>query len=299
LHVGERYPESQAAFEESLELMDEDRERRWRIPRWPVEGDVRDLLDEVEGRPSEENLLLRRLWTLADPLYLKEGNDRLTAHYARWTATRIRERARNPFRLSWGDDLSELTVRHGWQVGWERTPSRDFGTFDDVVGHNHPLGRDYMPPGDALDEPARSESEDLHPETRNPRSLYAPRYAPVLLPMEGQVAVFPRGATMAVVATHFLPPDTTFHAGHPHPLPWLEPGDQAGMADRTGLFALPMRGSEAAGRRTSPFRVERRGQSDGASLVEVPIGDYVVSSESWSPSRRRAGRLRAGVLAGR
>jgi hypothetical protein len=34
-------------------------------------------------------------------------------------------------------------------------------------------------------------------------------------------------------------------------------------------------------------------------VLEVPVGAYVVSVESWSPERRRAGRSRAGTLIAR
>lgn len=346
LHGMGRYPESLEVFEGALTRMDGEKARRWRIPRWPVDGGVRDLLEEAEERmtvaaegragpedepagadprvPAAIEEILQRLWTLADPLWLVEGNDRLTAHYARWTFTEIRDDARNPFRLAWGDDLSQLTVRHGWQVGWERRPARDYLSRDGVLGHNHPMGRDFIPPGEVVRDPVSAGPDDLNPGAGRTRSLHAPPYAPVLLPMDGQVAVFPRGRTMAVVATHFLPPDTTFHAHHRHPLPWLEPGDQVDMVDRTGLFALrvgvadtaavadgsadlpdsvtegPVRLGAArrspSGAEPPPIRgVRRLHGPDGASLLELPTGDYVVSAESWSPSRRRAGRLRTGI----
>lgn len=291
LHGLGRYEEALTTFEDALIRMEPGRARQWRIPRWPVDGRTRDLLASAEASPFGTSRDLDRLWALADPLYLVAGNDRLTAHYARWTVTELRDRARNPFRLSWGDDLRELTVRHGWQMGWERTPARSFAGQDDVVGHDHPLGRDYLPAGEALSAPAAATAEALQPRLRAPKSLYAPSYAPVLLPMEGQVGVFPRGRTMVVVTSHVLPEDTTFHADHRHPLPWLEPGDQADMLDRTGLFAQPVSGV------SEPFGVQHIGSTEGASMLEMPTADYVISAESWSPSLRRAGRLRFGLEA--
>lgn len=149
-----------------------------------------------------------------------------------------------------------------------------------------------MPPGDVLRAPSTADAESLQPDMRRPRSLHAPDYAPVLLPMEGQVGVFPRDGGVVVAATHFLPADTTFHSDHRHPLPWLDPGDQAGLSDRIGLFALSVGdGSQAI------LGVQRAGNTDGALLLELPTGDYVISAESWSPPRRRAGRLRTGVEA--
>ena len=152
------------------------------------------------GCQSGESELLARVWHLADPLYLVDGNDRLTAHYARWTVATLRDRARNPFHISWGRDLDELTVRHGWELGWERSASRSFTSVENVIGHKHPEGRDYLPSGRALQDPVAASVEVLSPGKVRPRSLYAPRYAPVLLPMEGQLAVFPRGTRMAIVA---------------------------------------------------------------------------------------------------
>ena len=308
LHGLGRYADAAPVFERALDDMDPELARRWRVPRRPVDSDVRELLESAATDPDSERRLLDRLWWLADPLYLVDGNDRLTEHYARWTVARLRERARTPFRLSWGSDLEELTVRHGWEMGWERRPTRDFTSLDHIVGHKHPEGRDFMPPARALEAPDTATAEDLRADRRRPRSLYAPAYAPVLLPMEGQLAVFPRGARTVIVATHYLPADTTLHATHSHPIPWLEPGDQADAPDRAGLFAMAVedgrlhraeRVGGGAGGAEGAEGSEGEGAegAEGASLLDVPTGPYVVSSEAWSPSARRAGRLRKGVPA--
>jgi hypothetical protein len=286
LHGLGRFDDSLRAFQRALGLMDPEEARRWRVPRWPVDGRMRGVLDDAP--PDSLDAVLTRMWALADPMYLVAGNDRLTAHYARWTLSEIRRRARNPFQISWGSDMTQLTVRHGWEMGWEREWSRDVFSRDHVVGHKHPEGRDFMPPGGAVEAPAVATDEDLVADRRRPRSLYAPAYAHVLLPARGQIAVLPRGDQMAVVATHFLPPDTTAELGHVHPRPWLDPGDQADLPDEAGLFLLAVDGSIAASRRV-------RGTTEAALLVQAPAGGYVVSAEAWSPSLRRAGRHRAGV----
>ena len=292
LHGLGRFEDAYRAYQRALMAMDSATARRWRVPEWPVESSVRDRLDDVKGDAETEALLLDRLWQLADPLYLVAGNDRLTEHFARWTVTELRERARNPFHIRWGSDMDQLTVRHGWELGWERSPSRDFSSLDDVIGHKHPEGRDYMPPGDVLLSPERASPEDLRPDRQRPRSLYAPAYAPVLLPMDAQVGVFPRAATTLILASPVLPEDTTYHSGHEHALPWMTAGDQASLADRIGLFAAPVEGGEVRA-------VTRTGSPDGALVLEVATGDYVISVESWSPKLRRAGRDRAGVPAAR
>ena len=261
----------------------------WRIPERSVDSDARNFLRAYRelGRDSL-SVALDRFWMMADPLYIVPGNDRMTAHYARWTVATLKDGARNPYRLRWGRDLEELTVRNGWEVGWERSFGSIPGSLNTVTGHQDNEARDYMPLGRALEAPAMANFADLAVRRNRPRSLYQPPYAPVLLPMEGQLAVFPRGNRMMLVATYFLPEDTTFHVNHDHPRPWLEPGDQSGMDDQIGLFAVPVEG-----RRT--LSEGRTGRTGGGLLLDMPAGSYVVSAESWSPERRRAGRLRRGL----
>jgi len=288
LHGLGRYEEAERAFERALEGMDPEQAKRWREPRRAVQGGVRDVVDDADGDDRAD--ALSRLWTLADPSYLVPGNDRRTEHYARWTVARIRERARNPYQIGWGGDLEELLVRFGWEVGWERARSWNITEAPAVVGHQHPAGREYMPSADAMRDPATAGIEDLAPGgLRRPRSLYAPAYAPVILPMDGQVVVFPRGDRETVVATAFVPADTTRHPGDDWPRPWMEAGDQAGLPDRAGLFLVPVLGRGAILSRT------RTGTGEGSLLLEAPAGDYVVSVEAWRPPERVAGRTRMGL----
>ena len=277
------------AFEAALVGADPEVAREWRVPERTVDRGLRAILtDAAEAGPDSLAAALATVWMLADPLYLVDGNDRLTAHYARWTVATLRDRARNPFHISWGRDLEELTVRHGWEMGWERSASRSFGSVENVIGHKHPEGRDYMPSGRALGDLSNAPAEALRADRSEPRSLYAPVYAPVILPIEADVAVFPRGDRAILIATPYLPEDTTFHAGHDHPRPWLDARDQRGMADRIGLFAVPVAGGDGLARKST-------GASEGPLMLEVPAGEYVVSVESWSPELRRAGRSRAGM----
>jgi hypothetical protein len=288
LHGLHRYLEAEGAFGRALGGMDPELALEWRVPDRTVDPDGRGILDAAVTAGDETlKVVLERLWWLSDPLYLVEGNDRMTAHYARWTVATLKDGARNPYRLSWARDLEELTVRHGWEIGWERSWASTPGAREGITGHKDPEGRDYLPSGRVLADPTAATSSDLGADRRRPRSLYAPPYAPVLLPMDGQLALFPRGDRIAVVATHFLPTDTTYHVGHDHPRPWMETADQAGISDRIGLFAVPVDG----GARVADHRL---GSSEGALMIEVPAGAWVVSAESWSPERRRAGRSRIG-----
>jgi len=296
LHGLQRYPEAELAFERALLSMDAERAQMWRIPRRVVDSDSRRILDDLRRAPSDSvDAVLSRLWMLSDPLFLVDGNDRKTAHYARWTVSTIREQARNPFHIRWGDDMEQLTVRFGWEIAWQRSLDRfSVRAGENVIGRKHPERRDYMPSGAALASPGQATHEDLLADKRRPRSLYAPAYAPQLLPMVGQVAIFPRGDRMIVVGTHFLPEDTTVHAQHRHHLPWLEAGEQEDMRDRAGLFLLSS--DQAAVWSDRSIRsIRSMAGTDGVLSLEAPVGSYVVASEAWSPAQRRAGRYREGI----
>jgi hypothetical protein len=289
LHGLGRWVEAERAFDVALYEMDLERAWDWRVPVRAVDGDARDFLEEL--RTTSTDSVARttdRLWRLADPLHLVEGNDRKTAHFARWTVATLRDGSRTPYGISWGSDLEELLVRHGWEIGWEREPSRRVTERDRIVGRKHPDGRDYLPPGRALVDPASAVPDDYLAGRTRPRSLYAPPYAPVVLPLEGQIAMFPRGRTFTVVATHFLPTDTTRRAREGIPRPWSDSGDQADLPDRAGLFLL----DAASGEVTAGEAVDG---AEGALRVEGAAGRHVLSVETWSPSRRLAGRLRMGV----
>ncbi len=289
LHGLGRHGAAEAAFERALAGMDPERARSWRVPERAVDPDARRWLrDRERAGPDSLRAALETLWRWADPLYLVEGNDRLTEHYARWTVATLKDGARNPFRLRWGSDLEELTVRHGWEIGWERSPGRTVGGPYVITAHKHPEAREYVPAGRTLAAPAGRGPRDFVADPGRGGSLYAPPYAPVTLPMEGQWAVFPRVEATVIVATAFLPEDTSFHAGHDHARPWMEKGNQAGMPDRIGLFAVSVAGGAT--------RAETRtGTSAGALTIELGEDTYVVSVESWSPELRRAGRMRFGL----
>jgi hypothetical protein len=291
LHMMTRYVEAEAAFDRALAAMPHDEARAWRDLRPLLDGKARDRLERARNAgPADEAAALERLWRFADPLLLVPGNDRRTEHLARRTMERVREDARNPYGLSWGRDLSELLVRYGWEVGWQRTFPRpgDLSLHGSVIGRQHPYTRAYVPSGDVLDAPLDAEPERWNPGDRPlAPSGYAPPYAPVLLPAPSQIAVFPHGDSVSVVARVEMPADTTYHAGHDHP-PLELPARWAGTAERVGLFLQPLDGGAA-------FGVEASGDRPDALVVDAPVGTYMLSLERWDPASGRAGRVRRGL----
>jgi len=292
LHGLGRTEEAERAFDRALHGMDLERAWRWRVPRQAVDRDGRRLLDALRDAPPDSvQGVLDRLWALADPLHLVPGNDRKTAHFARWTVATLRQGARTPYGLRWANDLEELVVRNGWELGWEREIDPRSTGPDVVIGRNHPEGRDFMPSGSVLAAPYVSEGADHVASRTRPRSLHAPVYAPVILPMDVQVAIFPRGPAFVLVAAHEVPADTTRRAREGRPRPWMDVGEGSdrvgGEADVGGLYLI----EAATGGRAASARTQG---TTGVSWVEAEAGRYLMSVEAWSPSRRIAGRHREG-----
>lgn len=291
LHVEGRYPEAGDAFGRALAAMDPERAREWNDPRPLLDRDARRALDDAAERsPAERDSLVHLLWRLSDPLHLVPGNERRTEHLARHSVVRIRSEARNPHNISWGDDLAELLVRYGWGVGWERVPpdpGRPLGGGD-VVGHEHPESRVFVPRGSVLTEPLTPEPERWAPRLEYAPSAYAPAYAPVILPMEGHVAVLHRGDRALVAATWELPSDTT-RRGREGVRPEHRP--PPAFRDEPVQAALILSALDGDGVHT--VRMERAPR--GALTLEVPAGSYGVSVEVLDPGIGRAGRLRRGL----
>ncbi|MDT8340941.1 MAG: hypothetical protein RQ751_05465, partial [Longimicrobiales bacterium] len=285
LHALQRYVEAEGAFRRALAARDPEEAERWTDPAILLgrEGRAR-----VSGRVEAAWWEGAGFWEMADPLFLVPGNDRWTEHLARQVLARIRDGAVNPYGLRWGDDLTEALVRFGPEAGWERVRPgpADRGAAPGAVGQHHPESRGHLPPAAALAGPGGTPPEAWNPAgRRNPAAVYAPAYAPVVLPVPGPVLRFPRGDSLVLAARLELPPDTTWHRGHGHPTLPVPPAFR-GLPPRVGLFAL--RSGSLAAADTAP------GVS-GSVRIALPPGEYLVSGEVWAPDSLRAGRVREGI----
>jgi len=291
LHAQGRFTQSEAAFREALENMDGDQRRRWMDPGILLDGAGARFLSGADREGAEAyEAALRRVWTFSDPLYLVEGNDRLTEHWSRMTMARTRQGATNPYGMSWGRDLEEVLVRYGWEIGWERalSPPGDPLGMDAAIGHHHPESRRYLPPGEALRSPEATAPSAWRMSEPGARDGYAPSYAPVILPADGELLRFPRGDRVVVIAPYALPDDTSHHASHDHP-PFAPTEEMVGLPTQAGLFLLPVQGDA--------FLEARRAGERGTLMLEAPSGAYLASLEVWSPERGLAGRQRQGLVA--
>lgn len=289
LHIRTEYVESEAAFRRALAEMPGEERRYWMTPRYILTGDGVD--DFMEGTPEEQTARFDLFWLLSDPLFLFEGNDRFTDHFARWVVAMNRREAVDPLGIQWGEDLEETLVRYGRNTGYGRVhnPRRmmtnGFSDTRRMVGYHHPKSRGYLFPEAFLESPS-----DIHPETwitapREARTWYAPPYAPEVRGLDTQMGRFRRDGQMMVVAA-YRPTLVTGRDATRVPA-WSREGGVEGPP-AAGLFLVPMDGR-------APLRVQSR-EEDGVLSMRVRPGPYVAGLEVVDLAGRQAWRARQGVV---
>ena len=292
LHHHTDFVRSESAFRRAIEAMPAEVREEWTSPGRVLGRDLRRWL----STQPDSATALARLWTLADPLFLVEGNDRWTGHMSRWSYAMSAERATNPYDINWGNDFTEVSVRYGWPIAWERSWPRIGQTRASVTGRDLPAAFRAFPPRDVL---ARGpdggglviweEEEEDHP-----RATYLPPYLDSLGELDAQVSRFWRAGHVVVVAAWRTPE---------FPRPERSPGDGRGPANSvppaensppdsvlSGLFV------EQGGALEADVRTMAKPGSTVRLSARVPWSDWgVVSLEAWVPELRSAYRLRAGV----
>jgi hypothetical protein len=284
LHHLHRFREAEAAFDLALGDMDPEAAREWR--------DVERILDPDGYRryrsldEDAREVLERKVWALADPLFLVPGNDLRTAHLSRRVASAIRERARNPHNIGWGSDMTEITVRYGPVYGWEQERA-NWGHVGPprVLGRFHPKSRGLLPPGRYLDDPASLPPGEWRTDERRARSRYAPSYSPRIHALEPEVLRFLRGDSLLVVAAW----EVEGSLDHPG-ADWI-PAPEDGY--RSGLFLLPVGPGDG-----DPGELLGSTAGTGAMgrlQLRASPGEYLLSVEAWHPDEARAWRSREGI----
>ena len=273
LHHQEDFTEAEAAFARALAAMPADTAGGWADPYPLLDGELRDWL---EAQPDSASAA-RRLWTLADPLYVVAGNERWTAHLSRWVYSMSSDGAMSPHQLRWGEDMTEAVVRYGWPIAWERSWPRAGQSTVQVTGRDPPASVRTLPPRNVLD--GGSDSVDAvvwEVPDRHARSVYLPTYLDTIGSLDGQTGRFWRrdGVILIGVATLPDPPAGTLPP---------EPFD-AGLFVETGGVA-----------RTLGRAAVETGAVVRLSGVAPWADRGVVSLEAWAPGHRRAKRLRKGI----
>ena len=273
LHRGGDAVGAEEAYARALEAMPASTRAAWSDPELLLDPGLRGWL---KGQPDSV-AAVEELWTLADPLFVAEGNDRRTAHYSRWVYSMGSEDARNPFAIPWGDDMTEVVVRYGWPAGWERL-------WPEGGIHPRPLrvrGMDLpgefraFPPRSVLErDPAEDEPVAWELVEDGPApSLHRPEYLDTLGALAGQVGRLWR-------------PDGVLVLGA-----WRVPGSEVRRAAvRSGLFVV----------QGGAMALAERADAEPGGTIRVAgraphAGWGVLSIESWAPEARRAWRLRQGM----
>lgn len=299
LHAFDRFTDAETAFELALAEMEPERRETWQALELITDGRARDRLRDAEREGGDaDDRWRRRFWTLSDPLFLREGNDRRSEHFSRWVMAHIQERARTPWAFPWSSDLEELTIRYGWERGWERS---DAGTSAlsasaSVVGHMLPHGRQFIPPGEVIEDLFDLPEDGWVLEEETPATAYTPTFAEHVLPGIGQIATLRRGDSIVVLGATLVPPAPRGHeptANEQQPrdeqerVAWAPPLRPV-PPPAVGLFLLDR---ELELRRS----VRLEGRPQGAVMLAVPAGMYLLSLEAWNPAANRAGRIRVGL----
>lgn len=287
LHVATRYVESEAAFREALAAMPQQTRDEWMSPRYIFTPDAVEAFESLPAAERERQWEL--LWRLSDPLFLFEGNDRFTDHYARWVVAMNRRSAADPLGLEWGEDLEETLVRYGRNTGYSRTRepqtfSRGLVDTRRMTGHHHPKSRGYLFPERFLESPSDIPPESWITAPREARTWHAPLYAPDVRALETQVGRFRRDEQMLVVGAYrpTLPDD----AGRPVSA-WGASGGVEGTP-YAALFLVDEEGGE-------PIFV-RGEDAEGVLTIQAPPGRWVSGLEVVDLEGRQAWRARQGVV---
>lgn len=289
-HKRASYVEAEQAFRRSVASMPDDVRTEWTVPSYIVSGDARELFEDAAA--DERGALVERFWRLSDPLFLFQGNDRLTDHFARRVEARNRRGAIDPLGMEWGEDLEETLIRYGMNTGYGRThnPSRmmqnGFGDTRRMIGFHHPKSRGYLFPGEFLESPSDIPPESWITAPREARTWYAPTYAPEMRGLETQVGRFRRGDRMLVVGAYRPTVESEDAPGGFEPA-WGPSGASDPIS--AGLFLVDENGAREpeAARGRAP---------EGVLTIESRPGRYVSSLEVLDLSGRRAWRARQGVV---
>ncbi|MGI9078867.1 MAG: hypothetical protein ACR2G6_16305 [Gemmatimonadaceae bacterium] len=270
-HKRERFYEADSLFQAALAEMPAKERSRWRDLKILLTGE--NLRVFRQSTPERQELLASWLWWLADPLWMRAGNDRRTEHYARYVIDLIYRDSRTPEGAFWASDLAEILIRYGPMAGWERVrPNGSDVGWPAVVGHFLPNGREFLPDLRWFDD-SIGIPDEWTLGADGTKTEYIPSYARSFHRLEHQLAVFRRGDSAVVVAAYQLPADST----------------PISAAVESGLVLASDEGTTLAAKRESSLG------GRGVLSAIVAATPAVVSIEALADSGRQAYRARFGL----
>lgn len=283
LHGMKRVDEAERAYRTALSQISDAERRVWWDPEVLVENDVYQYLRRMPA--DQQQSAVESLWARADPFYLEGGNALLTEHFSRHTLAKIRSNARNPHAMRWGDDLTEILLRLGPEVGWERL--RDPGIqpgFPGVSARFSWDSRGVFPQIEAFTHPVEAGMEVFSVANTGTRSRHAPPRALRLRDLPARFTRFQRGDTLVVVASWEVPSLPAWDS-----VPALALSEGA-------LFFQPVE----AGSSVTPappqdrLRVDLSPRASGVAEIRVPSRGGILSLELLDEEGGRGWRARQG-----
>jgi len=291
--------EAERSFGEGLAALPADEREKWLDLEPLLELDVVQALRRL---PREERgYLEERIWALGNPLFLVGGNTLRSEHFARHTAARIQENARNPHGIRWGSDMTEILVRFGPLIAYER--SREPGILlgpTPVSGRFSLDARGVFPSLEAILNASEAGPGEFPPAVHGARSRHSPPAVPRIRGLQARVSRFRRGDSLLVVAAWRVPEapawDTVppvrvneaglflVREGESEPLRFDLPDSPAGPdVSRPGFS------SDAAPDSASPDL------GSGVGVVRAPTGAWWLSLEAADTEGGRGWRFRQGL----
>lgn len=289
LHGAGQVAEAERSFDRGLAALPPEERAAWLDLEPLVELDVGQALRRLRG--EERAFFEARIWALGNPLFLSGGNALRTEHFARHTAARTRTDARNPHGLRWGDDMTEILVRFGPEVAYERSREPTF-----VLGPAPVTGRyswdakGVFPTLEGILRATEAAPEAFPAVVYRARSRHATPLVSRIRRLEARTARFLRGDSLLVVAAWEVPA----------PPPWDTV--PAVTVDRVALFlveggrAPPVRFDLAEGApEDAPEDALPGGWIRGVGAARVPAGDWWLSLEAVDSVGGRGWRHREGA----
>lgn len=269
-HARDEPGPAEQSFAAAMPLMPPDELSRWKngLPLLAS----RDLRSLAALSPAARDSLTELFWWLADPLWMRAGNDRRNEQFARLVQTSIARDARNVEGARWSSDMEQLLLRFGSPVGWERRASNGMESRVSIITHRAAHGSTFVPSLELASDPWRSTPQEWDLSPRIPAAEYSPRYARFDGALEFQLAVLPDNDSATVAAVFAIAHDS------------ILPGDSIAAGLVVGTPAAMV--ADSGG-----------GRAGGVSrAVSVPARNVVASLEAVARGAvPRAARVRMGL----
>jgi hypothetical protein len=210
LHVNGDFAAADSVYSKALEDMPTLTRCHWTNLSPLLDDDIRGTYRKMTC--DQRDVVNGRIWWVADPLYMTEGNERRTEHFSRMMHTALWKDAANAYGARWGGDLSELMLRFGWTEKWTQQPSASMypGVEPSITGHEREPGFHFFLTHRPPDSLAQIVDSLFDVYQFPPREQYSPAYTRAFVRLDAQVARFRRGDSTRVVAAYDVTADTIF-----------------------------------------------------------------------------------------